>query len=247
RGTPFAYRGKRATYEFSEITGAPVPRYSDAPYDTTIMVYRDAVSALTVQQPVGYIVPQEWTRAIDALQVHGIRFRRIAKAYRDTVEMTRVTGWNAAGDGFEGHHMIRVTGVKTERQLRSYRAGDLWVPLDQPSAALAVNLFEAQSPDGLLAWNAFDTIFQKKEYGEDYVMEPIARQMLAKDPALAKEFADRVASDSTFAKNPWARVDWFYRRSPWADPEQDLHPVARALRAVPEGSLVPLVANPSGK
>jgi hypothetical protein len=154
--------------------------------------------------------------------------------------MQRVTDWTAAGEGFEGHRMIRVSALRTERQLRSFRAGDLWVPLDQPGAALAVNLFEPQAPDGLLAWNAFDTIFLKKEYGEDYVMEPIARQMLAKDPKLAKEFADRLAADSTFAKSPNARVDFFYRRSLWADPEQDLMPVARALRAVPEASLEPL-------
>jgi hypothetical protein len=184
RGTPFAYRGKRATYEKSEITGGLVPRYSDAPYDTTIMVYRDAVSALTVQQPVGYIVPQEWTRAIDALQVHGIRFRRIAKAYRDTVEMVRVTGWSAAGDGSRA-----TTDPRDRREAPApaapYRAGDLWAA--RPAvAALAVQP-EAQSPDGLLAWNVRHHL--PEEYGEDYVMEPIARQM-AKDPR-SKELRPR--------------------------------------------------------
>ncbi|MCE9628303.1 MAG: hypothetical protein K8R56_10360, partial [Candidatus Eisenbacteria bacterium] len=56
----------------------------------------------------------------------------------------------------------------------------------------------------------------------------------------------KVAADSTFAANPNARTDWFYRRSPWNDPEQSLHPVARALRPVPESALVPLpVAAPA--
>ena len=126
-----------------------------------------------------------------------------------------------------------------ERQLRSFRAGDVWVPLDQRSAPVAVTLLEARSGDGLLAWNQFDTIFQRKEYGEEYVVEPMARQMMAKDPKLADEFRARVASDSTFAKNPFARADFFYRRSPWADPEQDLMPIARALRVPPADALVP--------
>ena len=68
----------------------------------------------------------------------------------------------------------------------------------------------------------------------------MARDMMAHDPKLAAEFQAKVAADTTFAKDPGARTDWFYRRSPWADPEQNLHPVARALHSVPESFLVPL-------
>ena len=52
--------------------------------------------------------------------------------------------------GFEGHHPLEVRRVALERRLRSYRPGDLWVPLGQRSAMVAVQLFEAQAPDGLL-------------------------------------------------------------------------------------------------
>jgi hypothetical protein len=126
-----------------------------------------------------------------------------------------------------------VLRAHTERQLRAFGPGDLWVPLDQRSALVAAHLLEAQAPDGLMFWNAFDTVLQFKEYGEDYVVEPIAREMLARDPALAKEFERRLASDSAFAASPFQRSDFFYRRSPWADPDQNLHPVARALRRPP--------------
>jgi hypothetical protein len=104
---------------------------------------------------------------------------------------------------------------------------------------VAVQLFEAQAPDGLMYWNAFDTIFQQKEYGEDYVMEPIARKMMADDPALAREFLAKLSSDSVFAKSPDQRINFFYLRSPWADAEQNAHPVARALRAPPASVLEP--------
>jgi len=102
-----------------------------------------------------------------------------------------------------------------------------------------VHLFESQAPDGLLYWNAFDTIFEVKEYAEDYVMDPIARRMLAADPALAREFETRLRSDSTFAASPTARTAFFFTRSPWANPEQNLNPVARALHAPPESVLAP--------
>jgi hypothetical protein len=130
-----------------------------------------------------------------------------------------------------------VDRVESVRRWRTWRPGDVWVPLDQRSALVAVQLLEAQAPDALARWNFFDTVLEKKEYGEAYVVEPLARKMMQADPALAKEFRARVAADSTFAKDPDARLEFFYRRSPWADPEQNLLPVARALRAPPEDAL----------
>ena len=125
------------------------------------------------------------------------------------------------------------------RQARTVRPGDLWVPLDQRSAAVAVHLFETQGPDGLLYWNAFDTILESKEYAEGYVIDPIARRMMAEDASLAREFQARLAADSVFAASPTARAQFFFQRSRWADPEQNLNPVARALRRPPETVLGP--------
>lgn len=239
RATPFAYKGVATRWERSEITGGLVPRYSSAPWDTIIPVYRETATEVAVTVPPGYLVPREWDEALRLLRAHGIAMRRLTRAWRDTVEMARVADWAFESGGFEGHHPVSVKAVKLERQSRAFRPGDAWVPCDQPSGALVVNLLEAQAPDGLMKWNYFDTVFQRKEYGEDYVVEPMAREMLAKDPALAREFAAKVAGDSAFARNPWARVDFFFRRTPWADPEHNLHPVARALRAPPENVLEP--------
>lgn len=239
----FAFKGVVTKWEMSDVTGAPVPRYSSAPWDTILPLYRETVADLAVSVPPGYLVPREWTKAIAVLRTQGVAMRTLTRAWRDTVEMARVLDWAADGDGFEGHHLTRVKKVRLERQLRSYRAGDVWVPTDQRSGALVVNLCEAQAPDGLMTWNFFDTVFQKKEYGEDYVVEPLAKQMLAKDPALVREFAAKLAADTSFAKSPWARTDFFYRRSPWADPEQDLHPIARAIRPVPDSVLEPAPGN----
>ncbi len=239
KSVPFEYRGIATRLEPSEISGAPVARYTGAPWDTLVPLYRELVPALTVSQPVGYLVPREWTICRDRLDLHGVRYRRFAKAWSDTVEVQRVLEWSSSDRPDQGHRAVNVGKVALERRWRSFRPGDLWVPLDQRSALVAVHLFEAQAPDGLMYWNAFDTVLELKEYSEDYVMEPIARRMLAADSALAREFRSRVAADTAFARNPAARLDFLYRRSPWADPEQNLHPVARALRAPPEQVLAP--------
>jgi len=231
---PFAFKGLVTRWEVSEITGAPVPHYTDAPWDTLIPLYRDLEPAVVVREPRGYLVPQEWTACRERLDIHGVRYRRLARAWSDSVEVQRVTSWSGASRPYEGHWPISVRDVSLERRVRSFRPGDLWVPLDQPAALVAVHLFEALAPDAMLYWNAFDTVLSPKEYAEDYVMEPLARRMMQDDPALARAFADRVASDTSFARDPGARVDFFFRRSKWADPEANLLPVARALRPPPE-------------
>lgn len=235
----FAYKGRATRREMSDVTGAPVARYSEAPWDTLIPLFRDLEPALVVRQPAGYLVPREWSACVERLAVHGVRVRRFAKAWTDSVEMARILEWSAAPRPAEGHFPISVTKLELVGKRRTFRPGDLWVPLDQRPALVAVHLLEPQAPDGLLHWNAFDTIFERKEYGEDYVVEPLARQMLKDDPALAREFQARLAADSSFARSPFARTDFFYRRTRWADPEQDLYPVARALQAPPESVLEP--------
>lgn len=237
--TAFAFKGVDMRYEPSNITGRPVIRFGTTSWDTIVPLYRTLRPTLEVTQPRGYLIPQEWSAAIDRLAIHGVRFRRLTRAWRDTVEAQRIAQWSAAAASSEGHHPISVARVELIRRLRSYRPGDVWVPLDQRSAPIAVHMFEAQAPDGLMRWNFFDTVLERKEYAEAYVMEPIARQMMDRDPALASEFRARIAADTAFANSPEQRLDFFYRRSPWFDPEFEIHPVARALRPPPETVLAP--------
>ena len=64
-------------------------------------------------------------------------------------------------------------------------------------------------------------------YMEQYVAEDVAREMLAKDPALDAAFAKRIADDAEFAKSPTARLDFFYQRHSSWDDHFNLYPVFR--------------------
>jgi hypothetical protein len=237
---PFPYKGRAWRWETSAVTGGRIARWSDAPWDTILPLYREMAAGATVIAPAGYLVPREWDAAIALLQRHGVLVRRLAQPWRDTVEVTRIAEWSADPQPHEGHHVITVKRVEVTRRERAFRPGDAWVPLDQRGSLLAMNLCEAQAPDGFLAWNFFDTALEQKEYAESYVIDTVATRMMAADPRLAAEFQAKVAADSAFAKNAFARGNWFYQRSRWADPEQDLLPVVRALRPVPERLLEPL-------
>jgi hypothetical protein len=78
-----------------------------------------------------------------------------------------------------------------------------------------------------VSWGRFNAAWEQKEYMEDYVTESVAREMLARDPALAAEFARRLREDAEFAASPRARLDFFYQRHPSWDDRYRLYPVYR--------------------
>jgi len=93
-------------------------------------------------------------------------------------------------------------------------------------------MFEPQAPDSLLAWGTFNTAFERKEYMEDYVAEDVAREQMAADPKVAAEFAQRLASDPAFAKDPQARLAFFAKRHSSYDERLNLYPVLRTDTAL---------------
>jgi hypothetical protein len=80
-------------------------------------------------------------------------------------------------------------------------------------------------------WGFFNAIFEQKEYGESYVLEKLACEMLKKNPELKKEFEERL-KDEKFAKNAYARLSFFYERSPYFDKRIGLYPVGRITQKI---------------
>jgi hypothetical protein len=101
------------------------------------------------------------------------------------------------------------------------------VPIVQARARLVMALLEPRAPDSLLAWGRFNNAFEQKEYMEPYVAEEVAREMLARDPALKAAFEQRLKDDPAFAASPSARLDFFHRRHPSYDTRYNLYPVLR--------------------
>lgn len=112
-------------------------------------------------------------------------------------------------------------------ETRTFPAGSVIVPLAQAGALVAIQLLEPQAPDSFVAWGFFNAIFEQKEYSEDYVSETLAREMMANDPELRSEFEQKLVGDPDFAASPHQRLEFFYQRSPYWDPELNLYPVGR--------------------
>ena len=99
------------------------------------------------------------------------------------------------------------------------------VPTDQPLGDLAIALLEPEHVDSLAAWGFVPEILQRTEYIEGYVVAPMAERMLAEDARLKAEFEAKLAAEPGFAKDPRARLQWFYQRSRFYDERYLLYPV----------------------
>ncbi len=224
--TPVLFRGYKFTSELSEISGAKWIRYSHEPWNVTLPLATGAKATASVTPPAGYIVPPQWTQVIGVLQAHGVALRRTTAAWTGKVERYRCSGMQWQERPYEGRHPIfggeggraqagRYGQCALTSETMTFPAGSVVAPLNQRLSKVAIHWLEPEAPDSALRWGFFDSIFEQKEYGEGYVLEKLAREQMAKDPALKAEFERRIQTDPQFAANPRARLEFFYERSPW--------------------------------
>jgi hypothetical protein len=228
--TSIDFRGYAYTREPSAISGTLMTRYDPTKPQVWHLPFRDTVvPKLTVHAPRGaYVVPASQAAWLgERLAIHGIRFDRLDKAVTGaSVEAFRTTKVTLSSATFEGHTTATIAGAwATEK--RDIPAGSLIVPIAQPNARLIMTLLEPQHGDSYAAWGFFNNAFEAKEYMEPYVAEQVAQEMLASKPDVAKAFKQRLAEDADFAKNPDARLEFFYRLHPSWDERQNLYPVFR--------------------
>lgn len=224
------FKGFAYTREPSAISGGLVTRYDPTKPQLWHVPYKDTiVPTLSVVAPkAGYVVPAGYAAPIaQRLAAHGIRFEKLAAPRaKQALQTFRATEAKLTPGTFEGRTMLKVKGEWRDES-RAVPAGSLFIPIAQPLARVVVALMEPQAPDSFLSWGFFNAAFEQKEYAEPYVAEQIAREMLAKDAALATEFKAKLAADKAFAASPKARLDFFYRRHASWDEQHFLVPVYR--------------------
>lgn len=223
---PIGFRGVEQRSEPSKVSGAARTVWTGKPVQLEVPLVSPTTPGITVPRPKAYWIPPAWTEVIERLALHGVVLERTTAPREVEVEMYRLT--EAVVDPTPTEGRVRVTATPVlERRREVFPAGSVRVATDQPLGDLAMMLLEPASPDSFFQWGFFLGVLQRTEYYEDYVMEPLAEQMLAQDPALRAEFEKKLGEDAAFAADPQARLRWFYPRTPYYDERYLLYPVAR--------------------
>jgi hypothetical protein len=229
--TPFALKAYKYETEHSDVSDDVRVIFGREPLDLTVPMYQTFRVTKAVAPPLQYIVPVQWSEAIEVLNAHGVEMKTLAEFTPVEVETYRFTNVAWPHGPFEGRLMPRFD-VERSIETRVFPTGSVLVPLAQTKAKVILHLLEPEAPDSLARWGFFNAIFEEKEYGEHYVLEALAREMMANDRALRQEFEDLLSTDEEFAGSPAARLRFFYKRSPYWDPQMNLYPVGRIIRVL---------------
>ncbi len=228
---PIVFKGFAWRTELSEISGDVWISYDPArPADVETKYFGKSKVVTSAAPPLAYLIPLQWTDVIERLRLHGIRTRTINTAIRGTFESYRFSDVKFAAL-FEGRHAPDFK-LESVREERDFAAGAVLVPMDQPLARLAFHLLEPEGYDSFVRWGFFNAIFEQKEYAESYVLEDLARQMMAADPNLREAFMAKLSADRAFAASPSQRLDFFYARSLFADPVHNRYPIVRVVEPI---------------
>jgi hypothetical protein len=228
--TPIAFRGYHYTKTRSELSGADWIVYDEhAPEVWHVPLHDELVPKTTVDIPAGgWVIDGGFAPAVAAvLDRHGLVHRPVGEIALD-VEAFRATK-TTVGDQFEGRTRVTIEGAWHAEQ-RTLERGAIFVPAHQDGVRLIAHLLDPALPDSLAQWGELSAVFEQKEYMEPYMIEQVARDMIAKDPTLKMQFDAAVAADPELAKSPARRLGWFYARSAAWDERVNLLPIYRTAR-----------------
>jgi hypothetical protein len=184
---------------------------------------------VTVARPRGYLVPPGWPQIEERIAGHGLGHERLAAPAALTAETVRVVDPKYDATPYQG--LTRVEGgIARTAEVVTAPAGSIWIPADQPDFEVAAQLLEPEAPDSLFAWGLLSTALERKEYIDSGVLEGLAKEILARDPAVAAEWRQAL-EDPAFAADRWARWLWWYRRTPYWDDAVGRLPVLRVTTA----------------
>jgi murein tripeptide amidase MpaA len=230
---PLDFPGYAYTREDSQVSGGKWLKYDDTKKEVWKLPFYDQLKpVLSAKAPgAGYLVPPPHAGWVaKKLELHGLKSTPLDKPQdKLTVESFRVVEAKFKPAPYEGRQMVNVKGEWKADQ-RDVPKGTLFVPVNQPHAALLMHLLEPAAPDSLMAWGFFNAHLEQKEYMEPYVTEEVARTML-KDPQVKAAFEARLKTDGGFARSPDQRLEFFYLRHPSYDERYNLYPVFRVDRA----------------
>jgi hypothetical protein len=99
--------------------------------------------------------------------------------------------------------------------------------MNQPANRFLIETLEPQAEDSYFTWNFFDPILGQKEGYSDYHFEDVAAEYLNNHPEIRNRLNEKKNSDSTFAKNGAAQLNFIFQNSPFFEPAFLQYPVYR--------------------
>ncbi|GBD88199.1 zinc carboxypeptidase [bacterium BMS3Abin03] len=220
------FKGYEYFRDTSIISGSKKLVYTKKKKNFRIKYFNNVITTDSVFIPAAYLIPKEWEILVDILELHGVYVEELRDDSLFNVTRYRFKKVKFANLPYEGRQRVNFD-YDTYQENLTVPAGTFYVPANQRTIRVIGNLLEPKSDDSFVKWGFLNVTFERKEYFENYVMENIAGQMLESDPVLKKEFEAKLADNEKFRNDPRARLNFFYKRSPYFDNHYRVYPVMR--------------------
>ena len=225
------FKGYTAGRKLSEVSGLPRLYYDrNKPFEKQVPVYNYYKQKTIIQKPSAYIIPQGWWKVIDLLKLNRVEMKQLKKDTTIEVEVYRIDDYKTSPRQYEMHHANSDVKVSVTLQNMKFRKGDFYIPMNQVANRFLIETLEPQSEDSYFTWNFFDAVLGQKEGFSGYSFEDIAADYLKKDPQLKSRLEQRRTTDTVFAKNAFAQLNFVYQNSPYFEPVNLRYPVYRVLK-----------------
>ncbi|HMK18045.1 MAG TPA: M14 family metallopeptidase [Chitinophagaceae bacterium] len=222
------YKGYAAAYKPSDVSGQRRLYYDRSkPYEKEVPFYTFYKPSINIQKPKAYIIPQGWWKVIELLKANKVQMTQLKKDSTIEVEVYRIDDYKTAARQNEMHHIN--SDVKTSVTIKQikFKKGDYYISMNQSANRFLIETLEPAATDSYFAWNFFDGVLGQKEGYSGYAFEDIAADYLKNNPDIKAKLDQRVATDTAFAKNGRAQLNFVYENSPWVEPDYLRYPVYR--------------------
>lgn len=229
RSQEFLFKGYESGYKPSEVSGLPRLYYDRSkPYEKMVKLFNYFPAKTVVKKPKAYIIPQGWWKVIELLKLNKVQMTVLKKDSAIDVEVYKITDYKTAPRQYEMHHLNSDVKLSTFTEKVTFRKGDWYIPVNQTANRFLIETLEPQAEDSYFAWNYFDAVLGQKEGYSAYAFEDIAADYLKNNPLIKEKLEQRRATDTAFAKDGRAQLNFVYQNSPWFEPDYMRYPVYRA-------------------
>jgi hypothetical protein len=119
--------------------------------------------------------------------------------------------------------------VLASKKYTHFSKGDIYIPTFQVAKRFLIETLEPHAMDSYFSWNFFDAYLIQKEGFTAYAFEEIAADLLRKNDSLKNALKARVESDTVFAKNASAQLEFVYDAF-YHEPRHNVYPIFRLVR-----------------
>lgn len=222
------YKGYESGRKTSEVSGQLRLFYDrNKPYEKAVKIFNYFPPKEYVKKPTAYIIPQGWWKVIELLKLNKVQMSQLKKDTLIEVEAYKIDDYKTSPRQYEMHHLNSDVKITASLKKVRFRKGDWYIPLNQSANRFLIETLEPKAEDSYFSWNYFDAILGQKEGYSAYAFEDIAAEYLKNNPEIQLKLEQKRLTDSSFAKDGRAQLNFVYQNSPWFEPAYMQYPVYR--------------------